>query len=135
MKSCWRQPAAGVDVRHQTLAGRPETRRGSAEPGGCAAAARQSGADDPAGTDGEPKGAGILAVVVLLLLFICRQLLLSRSRSKINGRGWTMKKSKRLGSITRAGKQRRGRDGGAAGAPAQPCPAGAKLGGSAVVFG
>ena len=31
--------AAALDLRHQTLAVWPETRRGSAEPGGCAAAA------------------------------------------------------------------------------------------------
>ena len=33
------QQAAGVDLRHQTLAAWPETRRGSAETGRCAAAA------------------------------------------------------------------------------------------------
>ncbi|PUV71753.1 hypothetical protein B7T08_21060, partial [Cronobacter sakazakii] len=93
--------------------------------GGCAAAAWRSGADDPAGTDGEPEGARVLTVVVLLLLFICRKLLHSRNRNrrKINGQGRTMNMSRRIGSITHAGKQRRGRDGGAAGAPALPCPA------------
>ena len=35
----------------------PKPARGSAETGRCRAAARRSGADDPAGTDGEPKGA------------------------------------------------------------------------------
>ncbi|WP_049615410.1 hypothetical protein, partial [Yersinia pekkanenii] len=44
----WRQPAAGVELGrcHQTLAGRPETLRGSAETGGCAATVWRSGADD-----------------------------------------------------------------------------------------
>ncbi|PUV90177.1 hypothetical protein B7T06_22650, partial [Cronobacter sakazakii] len=95
--------------------------------GGCAAAAWRSGADDPAGTDGEPEGARVLAVVVLLLLFICRKQLHSRSRRKINGQGRTMKTSKRIGGITRAGKRRMGHGRGAAGAPALPCPAGACL--------
>ncbi|PUV71662.1 hypothetical protein B7T08_21340, partial [Cronobacter sakazakii] len=90
--------------------------------GGCAAAVRRSGADDPAGTDGEPEGARVLAVVVLLLLFICRKQLHSRSRRKINGQGRTMNMSRRIGSITCAGKRRRGRDGGAAGAPVFPGP-------------
>ncbi len=122
VKSCWRQPAAGVDVRHQTLAGRPETRRGSAEPGGCAAAAWQSGADDPAGTDGEPEGARALAIAVLLLPFICRQPLHNRSRRKTNVQGRTMKSRTRIGRIKCSGRWRRGCSGSAAGASAFPGP-------------
>ncbi|MEW7311151.1 hypothetical protein AB1E22_00155 [Buttiauxella gaviniae] len=53
-----RRPAAGVDLAVAIRPWRkPETRRGSVETGGGFSAACRSGADDPAGTDGEPKGA------------------------------------------------------------------------------
>ena len=59
-----------VDLSHQTLA-KPETRRDSAETGGCNAAAWRSGArrlDRAAGR--EPKGASALPFVVVLVLVL-----------------------------------------------------------------
>ncbi|BCU50916.1 hypothetical protein CIAM_44370 (plasmid) [Citrobacter amalonaticus] len=58
-----------VDFSHQTLAVWPETRRGSAETGGCCAAAWRSGArrlNRAAGQ--EPKGASFLPFAVVLVL-------------------------------------------------------------------
>ncbi|PFP21493.1 hypothetical protein COJ96_25640, partial [Bacillus sp. AFS073361] len=44
----------------------PKPLAGSAEPGRCAAAGWRSRADDPAGTDGEPKVAMVFALKVFL---------------------------------------------------------------------
>lgn len=105
-------PAAGVDLRHQTpaLARNPEGFGGDWR---ARAAARRSGADDPAGTDGEPEGASALLVVVLPF---CRQQLLNRNRNR------NSRKRKRSGRKEKSGRRQRESCGSAAGASAFPGP-------------
>lgn len=62
--------AAALDLSHQTLA-KPETRRGSAETGGCEAAAWRSGARRPDRHAGrEPKGAIALPVFLVMAILV-----------------------------------------------------------------
>ncbi len=113
-------PAAGVDLRHQTLAVRPETRRGSAETGGRVRPPWRSGARRPDSSAGrEPKGASALLVVVLP--FFCRQQLLN-NRNRNRNRNRNSRKSKRSGRKKKSGRRRRGSSGSAAGASAFPGP-------------
>ena len=76
------QQAAGFDLRHQTLAAWPETRRGSAETGGRAADAWRSRARRPDRNAGrEPKGASFRLLLLVLAIDVqqlCRKVVRKR---------------------------------------------------------